>query len=363
MQLWRTTVPALFLACAASVCAHAEPSRNGGAHDFTRKRLPATQAELAGQRNIPAYSGTTRNARYDNENYALTVDIKGGLRKDELRWDIGSPPLVNILSELEWKDVEGYQVTPTITYVQKSGELKGLYLEGSIYASKTHDGRNRDSDYDGNNRTLEFSRSNNSADGGHAEGFSAGLGYAFDFADERKETVARFMVLFGYALQKQTFIMEDGNQTVSNCSINYGCVTPAVGPFSGLKSSYKTDWSLPFIGIGMEGRLTRTMRLKGHGRYYWGTYEGVGNWNLRTDFAHPRSFQQDADASGFNLGLEFGWMLYPNTEVTLSADYQRLTTDSGVDTIYFSNGTSSAGIFNEAVSTTQLYMAGLSYTF
>ncbi len=300
-------------------------------------------------------SASKKPSNLRNPNYDLEVGVKGGYRTSELKWNIagntsGTSP--NILSELQWKEINGYQFEPSIEYTQKTGQLRGLNLQASINKSITTSGENQDSDYAGNNRTGEFSRSNNSSNAGHAEGFSASIGYAFDLSNDRKKNVTRFVTLVGYSMQNQKFAIRDGFQTI-----------PADGAFPNLRSSYDIELSAPFVGAELSSYFADVHHLKFKARYSKGTYNGTGNWNLRSDFAHPESFKHDADGDGFMFGAEYGWEFYPHTQLTLSSNYNYFKTDHGLDLTYFSNGAIGATRLNEAEWHSIDYMAGLSYRF
>jgi hypothetical protein len=257
-----------------------------------------------------------------------------------------------VLSELQWKNVEGYQFLPKVEYTQKKGSLKGLNLQGSVNKSITTGGDNQDSDYAGDNRTAEFSRSNNNADAGHAEGFKASVGYAFDFNDSRKRTLARFTTLVGYAMQNQKFVLRDGNQTI-----------PATGSFAGLRSSYDMEIRAPFIGAELTSNFSEHHHLKIRGEYMYGNYEGTGNWNLRGDLAHPDSYEQKAHGNGYLVSAQYGWQFSPRAQLTLSSTYNYFKTNDGKDKVFFSNGTTGITRFNEAQFRSIDYMAGLNYKF
>lgn len=290
-----------------------------------------------------------------NPNYDLDVGVKAGYRTSELKWNIagnfaGTSP--NILSELKWEKINGYQFEPNIEYTQKTGQLRGLNLQASINKSITNSGKNQDSDYAADNRNSEFSRSNNSSDAGHAEGFSASVGYAFDLSNDHKKNLTRFTTLVGYAIQNQTFTMRDGLQTI-----------PATGAFPNLRSSYDMELSTPFVGAELSSYFADVHHLKLKARYSRGDYNGTGHWNLRSDFAQPDSFTHDAKGTGYLFGAEYGWEFYPRVQLTLSSTYNYFKTDNGLDITYFSDGTRGGTRFNEAKWQSIDYMAGLNYRF
>ncbi len=293
-----------------------------------------------------------------DSNYELKAGLATGYRTSQLKFNIAgdssgegiSAP--NILSELTWKDVNGYEVKPNVEYVKKTGVLKGLYLSASANKSITVSGKNQDSDYIGNDRTGEFSRSVNGSDSGHAEGFSAAIGYAMDFNNVYGVSSVRTTALIGYEFQRQKFATQDGVQVI-----------PSLGAFDGLKSSYTTEWNMPFVGAEITGYFSNNQQLKLNARYYRGKYEATGNWNLRSDLAHPNSFTDEADGNGFRAGLEYGWEFSPHWQLTLSSDFYHLKTYGGTAIANAANGASFSSRFNEAVWKSSNYMIGITYNF
>jgi hypothetical protein len=292
---------------------------------------------------------------FNSKDHELNIGLKTGYNSSELKWNIagntaGTSP--NILSELKWQNIGAYKVEPKIEYTQKNGYLKGLNLQASVNKSITFTGDNQDSDYACDNRDCEFSRSNNSSDAGHSEGFSASIGYAFDFADDRKKTVARLTTLVGYSIQNQKFAMRDGFQT-----------WPATGSFANLRSSYDMEWKAPFVGMELTGYFKNVHQLKIRAQYSKGSYNGTGNWNLRADFMHPNSFEHDADGNGFLFGAEYAWEFYPQLQFTLSSNYNYFKTDKGNDITFFSDGSVGQTRLNRVEWQSLDYMAGLNYRF
>lgn len=319
-------------------------------------RYNAGNAQYNGNSSqVTTYAAPAKSSPYKNQDFDLNVGIETGYKTSELKWNIagnyaGTSP--NILSELHWDNVGGYEFQPNIEYTQKTGKLKGLNLQGSVNKSISITGDNQDSDYAGNNRTGEFSRSNNDSDAGHSEGFKASVGYAFDFNSSHKKTLARFTALVGYSMQNQTFVMRDGNQTI-----------PATGPFAGLRSSYDMEIRAPFIGAELTSNFSEHHHLKIRGEYMYGQYDGTGHWNLRSDFAHPDSFEQKANGNGYVISAEYGWQFSPRTQFTLSSTYNYFKTNDGKDKVFFSDGSAATTRFNEAEFHSIDYMAGLNYKF
>lgn len=311
----------------------------------------ATKNGKQSENSSPSRSFLTKNPNYD-----INVGLETGFRSSELKWNIASDlsgtTTPNILSELKWENVYGYEVKPSISYVQKKGTLKGLRIDAEANKSIAFSGDNQDSDYLGNNRTGEFSRSNNSSDAGHSEGFSADIGYQFDFGNSRRQNVMNFAILFGYAVQNQRFAIRDGFQTI-----------PSDGSFADLRSSYETEIKTPFIAAEFASSFSKSHYFKIRGQISRGTYDGVGNWNLRQTFQHPVSFKHEADGTGFAIGAKYGWEFHPNMQLTLASNYNYFKTDDGLDKTYFTNGNVSNIRFNEARYTSIDYLAGFDYEF
>jgi len=268
-----------------------------------------------------------------------------GYRVDSLDWNIramNSGP--DILSELEWKD---------LGITQLRGELSGsndtnIYFRGQASYGWVWDGRNRDSDYAGDNRSLEFSRSSNSADGSQMLDLSAGLGAIFStgIADQWQ-----IVPMVGYSWHYQDLRMRNGNQVVwdsSNAAVLGVGGNMPLGPFAGLNSTYDAKWYGPWLGadifLDLQTSGTVFVRLEAHRV----RYSAQANWNLRSDFAHPVSFEHRAD--GWGQVLELGWQevlsrAYWTWGVSIVAQSWR--TDPGIDRIFFSDGSVGVARLNE----------------
>ena len=256
-----------------------------------------------------------------------------GYRQDSLDWSIagntaGSSP--NILSELTWRDLNIFQIRGEVT----AANANGVYFRGSAGYGWVLSGENQDSDYAGDNRTLEFSRSINGIDGSRVVDFKGGLGVEFSFGAQKKH---RFAPLVGYSYHTQQMNMTDGNQTLFDLA-NLQVLIPSasgtipLGPFSGLNSSYDAVWSGAWVGadflLDLEGKGLVTLHLERH----WPKYTAKANWNLRDDFAHPVSFEHEANGRGWVM--ELGWRNRPahnNWVWGASMTLQRWTTSSGID--------------------------------
>lgn len=253
-----------------------------------------------------------------------------GYRQDNLDWNIagdinGNNP--NILSELTWTDLEIFQLEFGLERrFKRNFKLGGTLAYGLIF-----DGQNQDSDYLGDNRTLEFSRSNNSADGDDTWDLSVAFGYEFLFGSG---TIG-LTPLFGLSYHAQKLQITDGFQTI-----------PPLGPFPGLNSSYDASWYGPwtgldfFFGILRKDRMTLRHEFKfGVEYHFYAEYYAKANWNLRSDFAHPKSFEHETDGSGIIFKGGYKYFFDARWSLDFNGKYQKWETDPGIDRVFFSNGT------------------------
>ncbi|CAB1085049.1 hypothetical protein D1AOALGA4SA_12545 [Olavius algarvensis Delta 1 endosymbiont] len=284
--------------------------------------------------------------------------LSGGYRRDDLDWNIGLPDHnINVLSELTWDDLESYQVKFQGSLVWPNIiALRGLAGYGWIF-----DGDNQDSDFAGNDRTFEFSRSNNSADDGDAWDVSIAVGYPFRTG---KDVIGTITPLVGYSHHEQNLKMSDGVQTIATPG-----VTPPLGPFEGLDSSYDTEWYGLWVGIDMNFRAAEIdffdhrFEVFFSYEYHWADYEAEADWNLRDDLQHPRSFTHDADGNGWIIRTGFNFVLKRNIALNFNYDYQDWSTDRGTDKIFFADGTTAKTRLNEVNWTSYAISLGIAWRF
>ncbi len=262
----------------------------------------------------------------------LSTALQLGYRADSLDWTIagdinGQNP--NILSELQWTDLQIAQAKLDVDVY-----LADFYFRGGIAYGEIGRGDNQDSDYVFDDRNGEFSRSNNTA-GGEVADASVGLGYRFDTTSRSSKFNGYFMPMIGYSIHTQDLQMTDGVQTVvSN-------VTPPLGSFAGLDSSYDTEWEGAWVGLifGEEGSKN-DLAIELSIIYYDVDYQAEADWNLRTDFAHPKSYEHLSTGHGITLSLDGRAPVGGSKQWfwVFGIDYGRWQTRAGLDYTYFSDG-------------------------
>ncbi len=286
--------------------------------------------------------------------FETDLEVSTGYRIDGFDWNIagdarGNNP--NVLSELTWRDLRTFQAEGAVrTFMNDVFCLRASLAYGRIY-----DGGVQDSDFARNNRTQEFSRSDNSANDGDTLDALAGLGYQF------KTGRLRFIPLAGYSYHKQNLTLKNGFQTLS---VPVPGETPApVGPIAGLHSSYDATWKGPWLGFDLFFQACERLALLGTFEYHWADYEAKADFNLRNDLAHPVSFEQEADGTGFVLKVGAAYALKGPWSLGLNVKYEQWSTDPGMDHAYDVHGSSVATRLNEVNWNSLAIMLSLTYRF
>ncbi|OGQ63390.1 MAG: hypothetical protein A3I81_03350 [Deltaproteobacteria bacterium RIFCSPLOWO2_02_FULL_55_12] len=279
------------------------------------------------------------------------IEFSAGKRVDNLDWNIsGVSPygnVVNVLSELTWTDLESYQAMAKARIY-----LDRVYIRSYAGYAFITSGENQDSDYRGDNRTLEYSRSNNKTDDGSLWDFSAGMGYLFRFATPAG--ALDIIPVAGLSYHKQNLALTDGFQTISP--------TGDVGPFSGLDSTYEARWAGPWAGVDLSYSY-RKLSLLGSFEYHLAYYRAEADWNLRTDFAHPVSFEHWATGTGVVISLGAEYAMERNWSLAGRFDLQDWSASDGTDRTYFSDGTASDTPLNDVNWDSKAIMLGVNYKF
>ncbi|MGB5424729.1 MAG: hypothetical protein WBN03_21355 [Desulfobacterales bacterium] len=335
----------------------AQPEALTAKQSFAASIIPENQAagsdhtteEPGGDRHLrlsaaaavpPAHSAAAvgKTGRGDSVAAAETRwqwSLNAGYRQDDFEWSFTLPG-INPRSELTWRDVESFQ----LEFGLQRRFFKDFRLKGAFAYAFIFDGQNQDSDYDGNNRTLEFSRSNNATDAGDLWDISLGLAYDIRLFSDR------FLLspLLGYAFNDQNLQISDGVQTL-----------PPLGPFQGLDSSYDATWYGPWVGMELQyNSYGSSAPSPGYEaffgfEYHLADFEARADWNLRPDLAHPKSFEQDADGSGWVFTGAFNYLFNSRWGVNLTGKYQHWETDTGTHRFFFSDGSSFATRLDEVI--------------
>lgn len=242
-----------------------------------------------------------------------------GYREDNFNWNIaGHNHFPNVLSELEWNDIQMAEVTGGI-----AGEMYDcMYYRVIGSYAKAFKGENVDTDYDFNDREGMFSKSVNKSDRGYAYDLSVGIGYPLHYCSNNLVLIP----LVGYSYMYQKYTMRDGNQV-------YAPLIEDTGPFQGLNSHFGAAWSTVWLGFDAAYQFNNCYRVFGTFEFHIADYHGTGHWNLRPDF--PKDFQQKGWGGGpYGLiGVEY--FLDKCLTTALSVSYRYMRVKDGTEKTYF----------------------------
>lgn len=283
--------------------------------------------------------------------------LTAGYRADTLDWNIagdnsGQNP--DILSELTWRDLRIYQVglIASVEYVGSDAASTSLLMRGALGLGRIVQGKNQDSDYDGDNRTLEFSRSNNNADAGSVIDLSLASGCKIRLRDNRYT----LNPLVGFSYYAQNLTMSDGEQTLSEQAY-------PLGPIDGLNSTYDAAWYGPWLGVDVIATPNRNWTFSTGIELHQVFFRAEADWNLRSDLAHPKSFEHKGDGFGVIWHLGSSYALTPNLEITVSAELKNFAIRDGTDRTFLPDGREGTTRLNEVNWRSKMFSAGVNYRY
>ncbi len=298
------------------------------------------------------------------------LDLGVGYRSDKLDWSIsnesdgGSP---DILSELTWDNLHILQLQGTGWL--ELGELPFLrrnsLLIATISLGKIYSGDAQDSDYARDGRTHEWSRSVSDADHGMTADFSAAFGPIFEL---KKAPGLSVTPLIGYAFNMQALKMSDGEQVISDSITRQqyfptAGLPPPVGKISGLDSTYTAYWYGPWLGLNTDYQVSKKFKMTAGIEYHWVDYFAQADWNLRSDFDHPVSFEHDANGTGVVWNFKGRYLIDEKWSWLLKGNIQRWKTNNGTDRTYFDDGTVGNTRLNKVTWHSYALTTGLEYLF
>ena len=304
----------------------------------------------AGHEN-PAGGNVPETAGPSNIQAVFTLSM--GLRQDDFDWTIagdrhGNNP--NIRSELTWSRVDSYQIK--LANRTRIGDL--LCFKGYFAYAWVDDGQVQDSDYNGDDRTGEYSRSLCRSTGDQLWDLSIGIGHPF-----RMDKIT-ITPLIGGSVHKQNFRMTDGEQVLG----------PPLGELDGLDSTFRSKWKGYWFGIDCRYDtkfaalhnipMTFNFLVECHPDV---DYSAEANWNLRSDLAHPKSFEQEASGSGIVFEAEWVIGLRPSLDLSVAASYQQWQTGSGTNRFHNSDGAEVKTRLNSVDWCSHSFQVGIAYHF
>lgn len=294
----------------------------------------------------------------DRTTLPSTSTLSMGYRRDQLDWNLagnlqGQNP--NVAFEMTWEDLEIYQIKS-----QNRIQLDGPFsIDASVAFGLIQDGQSQESEFSMDNRQNEFLRSLSRSDDGYTLDLSLGLGYTLFLvkdADFWELDQIGLTLLGGYSGHVQSLTRTDGVQTIDTNDF-YG-----LGSFAGLDSGYDTRWIGPWLGLELFGKKDKyfsNIRLD----YHWADYDAEGNYNLRNDLNHPKSYSHEAKGKGLVANVVLGMDLNSLWQLSLNTEWQNWSTGDGIDRLYYSDGSTQETVLNEVNYTSFAMMMAATYKF
>lgn len=266
---------------------------------------------------------------------AADFEINTGVRRDSLIWDTsGRIPYyeeISVASELDWDELDIYEIGAEGHLVVENDAMPfATCVRVRAAYGTVYDGEVRDSDYiRDSEESFEFSRSISEGDEGDTLTLNAGIGPRFYFWKDRLSLT----VLVGYNYHEQNLTLTDGVQVIGTDG-----VTPAVGTYMpDLDSSYDATWDGIWGGVDSTLELGERLSLGISVEVQDVNYEAEADWNLRTDLAHPVSFEHDADGICIMTSAAVHYLLNESWALSAKINYAYMLAEDGTHTAYGSD--------------------------
>lgn len=244
-----------------------------------------------------------------------------GLSKQNFSYNIagteaGTDP--NILSELKWDRTVTREIGGNLNVSYKRIIFKSTFLY-----SKTISGDVSDIDYAEDNRQSIFSEHyfSNHEGGGHLVNLMLG----YNLIRRNRYLLDLFMAYEHVSnklfLLNEKHIAEDDPDYQPNLNSYYKYQYPNLGGV--INSSYSLN---RLINLSLEISLYRTF------------YYAYGNWNLRGDFAQPRSYEHKGNGTKFSSSIGAHVVLTNRLSVAVCYSFTKQDLKDGKDVLFTSTG-------------------------
>ena len=285
----------------------------------------------------------------------MVINTQLEISDSELVWDIASSASAtttpNVLSELSFRDIRSLGYVINLGYMNRFDNNIAFVLEAEYADSRIQSGRTQDSDYASDNRTDEFSRSFSDIESDSINYFSLATGIKTRWLNTKGHYLS---FLIGYKKHNVDITMTNG--VVEIPEADEGSLIP------GLNSTYNSEFRSIFAGLSTEHVFSWGTVGFRYDLYY--TYlKAEADWNLRTDFAHPVSFEQVGDGKGYAATLGYTYNHNRNWDYSIDYVVTKYHIQDGYDQTYFSDTTSFIVKLNNSEYKQEAIRIGVSYNF
>ncbi len=275
----------------------------------------------------------------------------------ELIWSIaaGTSPLAspNILSELTYEDMKREGSGLQLSYLKVVSDVWAFNVEGDYSSTDIISGNSQDSDYYLDNRQGEFSRSYSDIASDGVERGSLALGVKAPWF--KGESDGHYVsVMLGYQQHDVDITVTNGVQIIPEELNGY--------IIEGLNTSYNSEFSSKYLAVSTEHSFPWGiigLRYEKHEV----DFTAEADWNLRTDFQHPVSFEHEGDGEGRVLTLGYAYKFGFNLDVFVDITHREYEIIDGDDVTFFSNGGTGRTRLNRLVYKSNNARLGIRFVF
>lgn len=244
----------------------------------------------------------------------ISFYIAPGYQAANSRWSIagnsnGTNP--NIYSELIWKDLQCANLQAGIGYQYKQWGVRLNYNE-----SFTQGGKVTDTDYGADDRKQPV--------------------YEGVFQDN-KGHLLNLDVTFTYKFKWKNVTLTPLLGAIYNAQNLYVLPKYASTP-ADLRSTYFAKWKGALIGAEATFTVSPRFDITPALQYDQLKYTADANWNLITQFQHPRSFSHNANGYALKPSLQLDYKLKRDSRIFLRGNYAYWNTGAGTDALYLNSG-------------------------
>ena len=290
----------------------------------------------------------SREEGYARKNREFTIGYSLGYRYDQFDWNIagamnGCCP--DVQSELSWQDLHIAQFA-----INAIGRVSRLYYKGRFGYGAIIDGNVLDTDYGANGRSMTTSKIEAGADKGYVLDAKLGLGFSV-YNLNGFEVVP----MLGYSYSKQKLAL--------NPQAEYHV---GGGSLHGLDSTYSARWMGPWVGLDLLMKKSKNWNIALGFEYHLADYYAEANWNLRSDWAHPKSFEHFNNGmagQGILGSLDLRYQFSQKWYGTFMTEFQKWDVDGGTDRTFLANGNTVDVQLNEVNWKSFATQFGVHYVF
>ena len=257
-------------------------------------------------------------ARAQDLDLDLTAEV--GMHAAEFEWTEAEPSWQSVL---EYRDIAALDYKFGAEAALHNSRGHALCLRGRFAVGWITAGENRDTDFaDGameNQSVSELS--------GELWEYSVDVGGRVALTEQLGDRPSHLTLRLGYAHTEHNFADADLHNTFPFEYWGYGDV-----------STYDAVWKGPYVGVDFSIELAERLELTAGFEGQLARYEGLADWMLREDFAHP-SFEHTATGMGVAVRLGASYRINDWLSLGANASYQSKWASDGTSFTWFADGT------------------------